>query len=144
MPSPDSAAQGWEHFPHVADMGVRGWGTTIEQAFEQAALALTAIVTHVPIREQSRVEIIREAPDRELLLVEWLNAIIFEMATRNMLFGRFSVSIDGTTLRGAMWGEAVDVKRHAPACEPKGATLTALRVEREGDGRWTAACVIDV
>jgi tRNA nucleotidyltransferase (CCA-adding enzyme) len=123
---------------------VRGWGATIERAFEQAALALTAIVTHVAIRGDSRVDISCEAPDRELLFVEWLNAIIFEMATRNMLFGRFSVRVADGTLHGTMWGEAVDVARHAPACEPKGATYTALRVAQEPDGRWTAACVIDV
>ena len=61
-----------------------------------------------------------------------------------VLFGRFAVRISGTRLEGALWGEAVDVARHAPACEPKGATYTALRVAREPDGTWSAACVIDV
>jgi tRNA nucleotidyltransferase (CCA-adding enzyme) len=61
-----------------------------------------------------------------------------------MLFGRFAVKIDGTHLAGTLWGEHVDVRRHAPACEPKGATLTTLRVAEEDDGRWSAACVVDV
>ena len=68
------------------------------------------------------------APDLELLFVEWLNAIIYEMAVRKMLFSRYIVTIDGTRLHGTLWGEPVDVARHAPACEPKGATYTALRV----------------
>lgn len=34
----------WEHFPHEADMGVRGIGSTKAQAFEQAALALTHVI----------------------------------------------------------------------------------------------------
>lgn len=34
----------WEHFPHQADIGVRGMGATLAQAFEQAALALTAVI----------------------------------------------------------------------------------------------------
>lgn len=139
-----SSSLGWEHFPHVADMGIHGWGSTVEQAFEQAALALTAIVTHADVRDNIRVDVRCEAPDHELLLVDWLNAIIFEMATRRMLFGQFSVHISNARLSGTMWGEAVDVARHAPACEPKGATYTALRVAQERDGRWSAACVIDV
>jgi SHS2 domain-containing protein len=135
---------GWEHFPHDADVGVRGYGATPEEAFAQTALALTAVVTHAPIAAVDRVAVHCIAPDLELLLVEWLNAIIYEMAVRRMLFGRFAVQIADTTLDGTMWGEAVDVARHAPACEPKGATYTALKVERMRDGRWSAACVIDV
>ncbi len=84
-----------------------------------------------------------EAPDLEILFVEWLNAIIYEMAVRSMLFSRFTVRIDGTRLKGVLWGEPVDVGRHAPACEPKGATYTALRVA-DDSGNWSAACIVDV
>ena len=120
---PESKA-GWEHFPHDADVGVQGWGATPAQAFEQAASALTAIITHAEVKPQVLVQVRCEAPDLELLLVEWLNAIIYEMAIRKMLFGRFAVRrIEGARLEGALWGEPVDVERHAPACEPKGATF---------------------
>jgi len=141
--APESKA-GWEHFPHDADVGVQGWGATPAQAFEQAASALTAIITHAEVKPQVLVQVRCEAPDLELLLVEWLNAIIYEMAVRKMLFGRFAVRIDGARLEGALWGEPVDVERHAPACEPKGATYTALRVAENPDGAWSAACVVDV
>ena len=134
----------WEHFPHGADVGVRGWGTTPAEAFEQAALALSAIVTDAEVRPQISLEVRCEAPDIELLFVEWLNAIIYEMATRSMLFGRFAVRIEGLRLEGTLWGEPVDVAHHAPACEPKGATYTELRVTKEPDGTWSAACVVDV
>jgi SHS2 domain-containing protein len=135
---------GWEHFPHDADVGVRGFGPTPEAAFEQAAHALTAVVTDSAIADRSAVEVECDAPEVELLFVEWLNAIIYEMAVRRMLFGRFAVRIDGTHLNGTLWGEPVDVGRHAPACEPKGATYTALKVARDADGTWSAACVVDV
>jgi tRNA nucleotidyltransferase (CCA-adding enzyme) len=65
------------------------------------------------------------------------------MATRRMLFARFAVVIDGHTLRGEAWGEPVDVARHQPAVEIKGATYTELRVAQE-DGRWIAQTVVDV
>jgi tRNA nucleotidyltransferase (CCA-adding enzyme) len=135
---------GWEHFPHDADVGVRGWGATAAEAFEQAAHALTAVVSHAEVKPQVSVEVRCEAPDVELLFVEWLNAVIYEMAVGKMLFGRFAVRIDDGRLAGTLWGEPVDVERHAPACEPKGATYTALSVAKDAGGRWSAACIVDV
>jgi len=142
-------AGGWEHFEHGADIGVRGRGPTCEAAFEQAALALTAVLTDpVGVRERTRVAIACEAPGDELLLVDWLNALVYEMAVRRMLFGSFRVQVQDAPparrLEGEAWGEPVDVARHAPAVEVKGATLTALRVAREPDGAWVAQCVVDV
>jgi len=134
----------WENFPHDADVGVRGFGGSPAEAFEQAALALTAVVTTAEVAPKVQVQVSCEAPDIELLFVEWLNAIIYEMAVRNMLFSRFSVRIDGTRLAGTLWGEPVDVVRHQPACEPKGATYTALKVSEDADGVWSAACIVDV
>ncbi len=136
--------RGWEHFPHAADVGIRGWGTSATEAFEQAALALTAVVTHAAIAPRESVDVTCEAPDIELLFVEWLNAVIYEMAVRKMLFGRFAVRIADGRLAATLWGEPVDVMRHAPACEPKGATYTALQVLQDPEGRWSAACVVDV
>ena len=141
---PTVSRAGWEHFPHAADVGVRGFGATPAQAFEQAALALTAIVTHAQVAPAVAVKVGCEAPELELLFVDWLNAVIYEMAVRKMLFGRFAVVIEDTRLDATMWGEAVDVARHAPACEPKGATHPALRVAQDADGLWSAGCVVDV
>ncbi len=134
----------WEHFPHGADVGVRGHGPTREAAFEQAALALTAAVCDPgSVLPQQTVEIDCEAADEELLLAAWLNAVVYEMAVRRLLFGRFAVAIDGQRLHGRAWGEPVDLARHRPAVEVKGATLTELRVAR-GPGGWLAQCVVDV
>lgn len=141
VPAPKAS---WSHFPHEADIGVEGRGATAEEAFEQAALALSHAITDAGIAPSEAVEVRCTAPDLELLLVEWLNAVIYEMALRRMLFGRFAVRIEGKTLAGTLWGEAVDVARHGPGSEPKGATYTALRVAREPDGTWTARCVVDV
>jgi SHS2 domain-containing protein len=135
---------GWEHFPHDADIGVRGFGATAAEAFENAALALTAIVTRSEVQSRTAVQITCEAPDIELLFVEWLNAIIYEMAVRRMLFGRFAVRIEVGRLEGTLWGEPIDVEKHSPACEPKGATYTALAVAKGSDGGWSAGCIVDV
>ncbi|MBI1423505.1 MAG: archease [Gammaproteobacteria bacterium] len=135
----------WEHFEHGADIGVRGCGPTLATAFEQAACALTAVVTDLDkVAATEAVALACTAPDHELLLTDWLNALIYEMATRQMLFSRFEVTIEDHQLRATAWGEPVAVSRHHPVVEIKGATYTALAVEQESPGRWCAQCVVDV
>jgi SHS2 domain-containing protein len=136
---------GWEHFAHGSDIGVRGFGPSMETAFEQAALALTAVVADLSsVQPREVVEVRCEAPDPELLLTDWLNAVIYEMAVRKMLFSKFQVKISGDSLIGSLAGETADPHRHAAAVEAKGATVTALEVRRAADGTWSAQCVIDV
>ena len=125
-------------------MGIRGFGNTLAEAFEQTALAMSAIITELSlINPREEVSIICEEPDQELLLVDWLNALIFEMSTRKILFGRFDVFIELGRLEASAWGELTDVKRHQPVVEIKGATYTELAVHRS-QGQWIAQCVVDV
>jgi len=134
----------WEHFEHGADVGVRGFGATKAEAFEQAALALTAAVAEpADVRPLEHIVLTCEAPDDELLLAEWLNALVYEMSTRKMLFSRFAVTLEGTRLEAQAWGEPVDAARHQPAVEVKGATYTGLRVAPQNGG-WVAQTVVDV
>jgi len=108
-------------------------------------MALTAVVADpAAINPDMMISLSCEAPDRELLLVDWLNALIYEMATRSMLFGRFEVSLTGTRLNAKAWGETLDIVRHHPTVEIKGATYTALKVAQQPDGHWLAQCVVDV
>ena len=135
----------WQHFHHGADIGVRGLGASLDEAFVQAALALTAVITDPgKVNPAVPVKIRCEAPDRELLLADWLNALIFETATRRMLFGRFELTMEGQSIRATAWGEKVDRERHQPAVEVKGATYTELRVEQTAGGTRLAQCVVDV
>jgi SHS2 domain-containing protein len=139
-----TSTSSWEHFSHDADIGVVDVARTKAEAFRQAALALTAVVTDPSrIRPLQPVPVVCQAQNDELLLVEWLNALVYEMAVRAMLFGDFAVEIEEGELRATAYGEPVDVDRHEPAVEIKGATLTALRVAEGPDG-WRAQCVVDV
>ena len=135
----------WEHFEHEADIGVRGFGETLVEAFAQAATALTAVITPPEdVMDRLPVEISCQAPDPELLLADWLNSLIYEMATRRMLFSRFRISIQGHSLQATAWGETLSRDRHGPAVEIKGATYTELYVAQQADGLWVAQCVVDV
>jgi len=135
----------WEHFPHEADVGIRGIGPNIASAFEQAAVALTAVITEPDkVEPQQKVQIACDATDNELLLVDWLNSLLYEMDTRSMLFSRFEVSIEDNRLKASAWGQKIDVEKHAPAVEIKAATYAELSVKQNENGNWIAQCIVDV
>ncbi len=144
MESAAAAAPSWQHFSHAADIGVQGRGRSLAEAFAMAATALVAAITDpAAVISRQSVSVVCAAPDREMLLVDWLNAVIYEMEMRQMLFSHFDVAIEGTRLSATLGGEPLDPERHQPAVGPKGATLTALKVAEEG-GLWVAQCVVDV
>jgi SHS2 domain-containing protein len=138
------------HFEHGADVGIRGRGRTPEEAFEGAATALSRLWASDPgsIRPAVEAGVTCEAGDLERLLVAFLDELIYLFATRRFLFARLDVRLEAPlgaglrlTARGA--GERYDARRHESTVEPKGATLTALRVAQENGG-WVAQCVVDV
>ena len=135
----------WEHFYHQADIGVRGVGANVCEAFEEAGFALMSVICDpVTIECEEVVKIEQSCGDVELLLADWLNALIYEMAVRGMVFGRFEVSISDGELSARAWGEKADPEKHQTAVEVKGATYTELSVYQGDDGLWVAQCVVDV
>ncbi len=135
----------WEHFDHQADIGIRGHGRTMAAAFEQVAVALTAVITPPDrVRPEEAVRVSCEAPDREMLLADWLSIIVKEMSVLRMLFSRFEVTISGNRLEATLRGEKLDQVRHEPSVEVKGISYHDLRVDEDGQGNWTVQCVVDV
>ena len=135
----------WEHFEHDADIGLRAVADSRHELFELMAEALTALVTEpAGVQALDSITIACEAPDDAMLMADWLNALIYEMATRRMLFGEWQVTLEDHGLRATVAGEAVDRPRHQPVVEVKGATYTALSVDRDDSGSWHAQCVVDV
>lgn len=134
----------WQHFHHQADIGIRGIGQTLEEAFEGGAVALMAVICspeQVPPKEQVRIEC--EADEKDLLFADWINALIYEMDVRKMLFGRFEVKLENHKLTAEAWGEPVDYNRHEPAVEVKAATFMDLKAYKDNDN-WIVQCVVDV
>ena len=131
------------YFEHDADMGIIGRGARLEEAFENAAIAVFAMMTgptKVDLRVSVAIEF--EEADAELALVTWLNRLLGEARSRALVFGRFRLRRDGThwngTAAGESWREGLE-----RGIEVKGATLTSLAV-RQQDGIWEARCVVDV
>ncbi len=134
----------YETFEHEADIGIRGFGQTIEEAFENAAIALYSVMVNVATIAPIDMRVFAvTASDHELLFVEWLNALLSLSDIERMVFSRFEVDISGMTLTGRAWGEHLDQVRHQPHVEIKAATYHMLRVKKE-QGRFVAQCVVDV
>ena len=134
----------YETFEHEADIGIRGFGRSINEAFANAAVALYSVMVNInsvaPLKAR-KVSV--TAPDHELLLIEWLNALLAISDIEHMAFSKFEIAIDGASLYGTAWGEKLDRKRHEPKVEVKAATYHMLRVS-ENDGDCVAQCVVDV
>jgi SHS2 domain-containing protein len=135
----------WELYSHPSDIGIRGLGPTREAAFAQAAMALTAVIADLEkVEPREAVDLVCKEQDDDLLFVNWLSSLLYEMDTRGMLFSRFEVEAIEGGLKARAWGEPVDVARHEPAVEVKAATYADLKVERRSDGNWVAQCIVDV
>lgn len=135
----------WEHFEHGADIGIRGLAPTLTQAFEQAALAMTAVICNPEqVATTQTVTINCQATDDELLLLDWINELVYQIAVHGFLFSRYQVTIQNGVLAATASGETVDLQKHQPAVEIKGATFTELRVYQRADDLWVAQCVVDV
>ena len=134
----------YETFEHGADIGIRGFGGTAAEAFENAAVALFSVMVNVhAVETKEKRTISVSAPDHELLLIEWLNALLSLSDIEHMVFSKFKVTMEGASLTGTAWGEKLDQERHEPNVEIKGATYYMLKVG-ETDGRFVAQCVVDV
>lgn len=134
----------FETFEHKADMGIRGYGQTAEEAFENGAKALFSVMVDVEsIEGKERRDIHCSADDLEILFVEWLNVLLSVADSEGLVFSRFEVKIDGGNLTGWAMGEELRYEKHKPVVEVKAATYHMLRVEKVKDG-YVAQCVVDV
>jgi SHS2 domain-containing protein len=134
----------YETFEHEADIGIRGFGNSLEEAFENTAIALYSVMVNIgKIAPKEKKVVAVSAPDRELLLVEWLNALLALSDIERLVFSRFEVKIEGLSLTGTCRGEPLDPVRHEAHVEVKGATYHMLSV-KEDHGKYQAQCVVDV
>ena len=138
----------FEYLDHTADACLRGIGKTVETAFCEAARALFQLMVDLDrVEPRQRVQVSKDAERLDLLLVEWLAALLVHRDISGLLLSRFRTDIAkgpaGYRLSGEAWGEPIDEAKHAAKAEVKGVTYAGLRVEQRGD-EWIAQCVVDV
>ena len=125
----------FEVIEHTADTGIIAHGADMKEAFANAASGMFSLITDLEgIREVSHRDVMVEAAERESLLVEWLNELVFLFDTQNMLFSRFDIGeLSDTVLRARCFGEKADLSRHEIKIGIKAVTYHMLEVE-ENDG----------
>jgi len=136
---------GFETFEHGADIGVRGFGPSLEEAFAQGAKAVFELI-YGDLEAGAEVQeltVEAEGYDLESLFVVWLNALLTQADIHGLALSSFEVSIDGFSLIARARGEDRRIDPDSVGVEVKGATYSQVAVFKEG-GLWTAQCVVDV
>lgn len=137
----------YEIFEHGADIGIRGIGKDIPQAFENGAKAMFSIIIEnfSAVYPIEKINISCISFDIESLFTAWLNTLIAQADINNLMFKDFKVdAIKDFALEGSAYGEPFNPFRHRKGVEVKGATFTELKVFRRTDEVWIAQCVVDV
>ena len=135
----------YDYFEHQADMGIEGRGSTMAEAFAQAARALFSLMIDIDqVRSLEKISLHCQAHDQGELLVEWLNGLLTQADIQRLALGEFQVKLsEENRLEGCAWGEPFDPQRHHPRTEVKAATYAMLFVGQE-KGEQVARCVVDL
>ena len=135
----------YRQLPHTADLAWRIRGETLPELFENAAGALVATMTDRRyIRRLEKREIEVESPDREALLVDWLNRLLYLFDVAGFLGREFQVTaLTDRRLRATAWGEVFDPERHPEKTAIKAATYHHLEIVPREDG-WQATVILDL
>jgi len=139
----------YEYIDHEADIGIRGIGHDLAEAFAEGARAMFGIMADLEaIAPVEQVTVQCEAPDPEALFVELLNELLFQREMRGLLFKACEVKAlrqgpRGWHLEASAWGETLNPDRHEILTEVKAATYSGLKIYREDD-QYVVQCVVDV
>jgi SHS2 domain-containing protein len=135
----------FEFVDHTGDLGVRVIGESLPRLFEQAAHALTFILTDPEMLQTSEARKLKlEARTDEELLIAWLNELIYLFDTQGLLFKEYDVlSVHDHRLEALVRGESYAESRHPIKTAVKAATYHQLKIEHH-EGLWTAQVIFDL
>jgi len=128
--------RGFKFHEHTADITIECWAPTLEEAFEQAALAsFEVILDTTTVKPNESVEISVDGIDMKELLVEWVGRLISLIDIDSQFYSRFKVHeisevSTGFRLKGSAFGEQIDLQRHDARTEVKAMTYADMRIDR--------------
>jgi len=136
---------GYELVDHTADLGIRVWADDIKGLFEEAARAFFDIITDLSkVEAHLQREVVVQGSSREVLMVAWLNELLYLHEVEGLLFCDFSVAeIDEGAVTGVAGGEVFDEGRHSIKTGVKAVTYHQLEI-KEQEGRWQAQVIFDI
>jgi SHS2 domain-containing protein len=136
----------FELISYTADAGIRASGRDLPLAFANAARGLFSLITALEnINEVICRSVEVKAEDRETLLVEWLNELVFLFDTEMLLFKKFEIiSLSENYLKAVCCGEKVDKSRHEIRRGIKSVTYHNLKIEKLPDGTYQVQVLVDL
>lgn len=137
--------RGFDIIDHTADVGIVAYGANVEELFSNAALALLSLITEPEsVEERLHLDLKVNAEDRDGLLVEWLNELIYILDVKRILFRRFDIDrLTPNRLEARCYGECFDATKHKIKAGVKAATYHMLKLDRNGDG-YRAQVLLDI
>jgi SHS2 domain-containing protein len=135
----------FEVIDHTADIGIVAYGADIKQVFANAALGLFSLMADLDdLKENVQRKLEISAEDVEVLLVQWLNELIYIFDVEHIIFKSFEIQeLTSTQIRARCFGEKIDLKHHKPKREIKAATYHMLRMSKE-DGGYKVQVIFDI
>jgi len=126
----------FEIIAHTADVGIIAYGADVKELFSNAALALFSLITEPEsVEEKLHLDLEVSSEDRDSLLVEWLNELIYLFDAKHILFSRFDIeSLTHNELKATCYGEGFDPMKHKIKMGVKAATYHMLKLDKNGDG----------
>ncbi|MCX8153921.1 MAG: archease [Candidatus Bathyarchaeota archaeon] len=139
----------FEFLEHTADVYIAAYGGTMEEAYENAALAMFEVMTDtekVASTIEETVEV--EAEDEYALLYSWLEALLVKFETQGMLYSKFKISsiqetAQGFKIKAIIGGEKFNPKKHAQKVAVKAVTYHRMMVIKER-GKVTLEFILDI
>jgi len=135
----------YEFFPHTADVKFRAYGKTLEEAFENAALATFQVMSTKKIHSSMKKEISVQAQDYQSLLYSFLEELLFLLDTEDFFLSKIHVSIrekdDVLFLKADVSGD--NVKKYETHTSVKAVTYHEMFIKK-GKNHWVIQAVLDV
>jgi SHS2 domain-containing protein len=128
----------FEFFDVTADAGYRAYGKSLENAFENAAIAMFELVTDTSVvRPIVEKQIKLEAEDKYAILYDWLSELLFLHDSEYMVFSKFEVKISCKICEGQekyyleakAYGEEFDPSKHERRSEVKAVTYHMMDIK---------------
>ena len=137
--------EAFEIIEHTADAGIIAYGTNVEELFSNAALGLFSLITEPEsIEEKLHLDLEVSSEDRDSLLVEWLNELIYLFDVKHILFNRFDIgNLTHNELKATCYGEDFDPMKHKIKIGVKAATYHMLKLDKNGGG-YKAQVIFDI
>jgi SHS2 domain-containing protein len=129
----------FEFLEHTADVYIRAFGKTMEEAYENAALAMFEVMTDTEKVDPVHAETVEvEAEDQYALLYNWLEALVVKVETENMLYSKFQITGWEETdeyfrIKAEIFGEKFDGQKHVQKVAVKAVTYHRMVIIKEKD-----------